>query len=137
VVGNGAGRSYANDIDHVQLTTRLRVPKSGRYSVGTSGLGEFRLVVDGAVMFDETIGLPLGADIVEAIMKPPQQLTVVDLEAWADVPVELTYRPTSSGAALGGAEVTMLTWTVEPGIYQLHSGRSVVDLPLSSEISRG
>ena len=31
----------ANDIDHVQLATRLRVPESGRYSVGTSGLGEF------------------------------------------------------------------------------------------------
>ena len=71
----------ANDIDHVQLATRLRVPKSGRYSVGTSGLGEFRLVVDGEVVFDETIGLPAGADIVEAIMKPPQQLAVVELEA--------------------------------------------------------
>ncbi len=99
----------ASDIDHVQLGTRLRVPKSGRYSVGTSGLGEFRLVVDGEVVFDETIGLPAGADIVEAIMKPPQQLAVVELEVGRDVPVELTYRPTSSGAALGGAEVTMLT----------------------------
>ena len=27
-------------------------------------------------------------------------------------------------------------WTVEPGTYQLHAGRSVVDLPLSSEIAR-
>jgi beta-glucosidase len=99
----------ANDIDHVQLATRLRVPKSGRYNVGTSGLGEFRLVVDGEVVFDETIGLPAGADVVEGIMKPPQQLAVVELEADRDVPVELTYRPTSSGAALGGAEVTMLT----------------------------
>src|SRR4029450_10360278 len=27
-------------------------------------------------------------------------------------------------------------WTVEPGTYQLHAGRSVVDLPLASEVSR-
>jgi beta-glucosidase len=98
----------ASDIDHVQLATRLRVPESGRYSIGTSGLGDFRLVIDGQVMFDETITLPLGADVVEAMMKPPQQLASVELEAGRDVPVELTYRP-SSGTTLGGAEVTMLT----------------------------
>jgi beta-glucosidase len=28
-------------------------------------------------------------------------------------------------------------WMVEPGTYQLHAGRSVVDLPLAGEISRG
>jgi beta-glucosidase len=28
-------------------------------------------------------------------------------------------------------------WTVEPGTYQLHAGRSVVDLSLTGEISRG
>lgn len=42
-------------------------------------------------------------------MKPPQQLAVVELEAGQDVPVQLTYRPTGGAAALGGAEVTMLT----------------------------
>jgi beta-glucosidase len=99
----------AGDIDHLQLSTRLRVPESGRYSVGTSGLGEFRLVVDGEVLFDETINLPPGADVVEGMMKPPQQLAVVELQADRDVPVELTYRPTGGGTELGGAEVTMLT----------------------------
>ena len=29
------------------------------------------------------------------------------------------------------------TWTIEPGTYQLQAGHSVVDLPLTSEISRG
>jgi beta-glucosidase len=28
-------------------------------------------------------------------------------------------------------------WTIEPGNYQLHAGRSVVDLALTDEISRG
>jgi beta-glucosidase len=98
----------AGEIDHLQLRTRLLVPESGRYSVGTSGLGDFRLVVDGQTLFDEAITLPLGADVVEGMMKPPQRLAVVDLEADRDVAVELTYRP-SGGTELGGAEVVMLT----------------------------
>jgi beta-glucosidase len=98
----------AGDIDHVQLATRLRVPESGRYSVGSSGLGDFRLVIDEQVMLDETITLPLGADVVESMMKPPQELALVELEAGRNVPVELTYRP-AGGTTLGGADVTMLT----------------------------
>jgi beta-glucosidase len=97
----------ANDVDHVQLATRLRVPESGRYSVGTSGTGQFRLVIDGDMVFDETVDLPPGADVVEALSKPPQRLAVVELEAGRDVPVELIYRPTR-GTELGAAEVTML-----------------------------
>ena len=98
----------AGDIDHVQLATRLRVPESGRYSIGTSGLGDFQLVIDGQMMFDETITLPPGADVVEAMMKPPQQLAVVELEAGRDTPVQLAFRP-AGGTTLGGAEVVMLT----------------------------
>jgi beta-glucosidase len=96
------------DIDHLQLTARLRVPNSGRYCVGTSGLGGFRLVIDGDVLFDKTVTVELGMDVVETVMKPPQQLAVVDLEAGRDALVELTYRAEGS-TALGAAEVTMLT----------------------------
>jgi beta-glucosidase len=99
----------AGQIDHLQLTTRLRVPESGRYSVGASGLGEFRLVIDGEVVVDEAIELPPGADLVEGIMKPPQQRAIVEMDAGRDVPVELIYRPTGGAAVLGGADVTMLT----------------------------
>lgn len=99
----------AGDIDHLQLHTQLRVPESGRYSVGTSGLGEFRLVIDGETLFEEVITLPLGADVVEGMMKPPQRLTTVELEADREVPVELTYRPSGGGTELGGAEIAMLT----------------------------
>jgi beta-glucosidase len=99
----------AGQIDHLQLATQLRVPKSGRYGVGTSGLGEFRLAIDGEVVVDEAIELPPGADVVEGIMKPPQRHAIVDLEAGRDLPVELTYRPTSGATLLGGADVTMLT----------------------------
>ena len=99
----------AGQIDHLQLATRLRVPESGRYSIGASGLGEFRLAIDGEVVVDEAIELPPGADVVEGIMKPPQQHALVDLDAGRDVPLELTYRPTGGATLLGGADVTMLT----------------------------
>ena len=104
----------AREIDHLQLTTRLRVPESGRYLVGASGLGEFRLVIDGEVLFDETITLPPDADMVEGIMKPPQQLAVVALEGGRDVPVELTYRA-GGDTTLGGADVAMLTVQLNVG----------------------
>jgi len=104
----------AGEIDHLQLTTRLRVPESGRYLVGASGLGEFRLVIDGEVLFDETITLPPDADMVEGIMKPPQQLAVVALEGGRDVPVELTYRA-GGDTTLGGADVAMLTVQLNVG----------------------
>jgi beta-glucosidase len=104
----------AREIDHLQLTTRLRVPESGRYLVGASGLGEFRLVIDGEVLFDQTITLPPDADMVEGIMKPPQQLAVVALEGGRDVPVELTYRA-GGDTTLGGADVAMLTVQLNVG----------------------
>jgi beta-glucosidase len=90
------------------------VPESGRYLVGASGLGEFRLVIDGEVLFDETITLPPDADMVEGFMKPPQQLAVVALEGGRDVPVELTYR-TGGDTTLGGADVAMLTVQLNVG----------------------
>jgi hypothetical protein len=65
VVGPVQEGLNAADIDHLQLRTRLRVPESGRYSVGTSGLGEFRLMIDEEELFDETITLPPHADMVE------------------------------------------------------------------------
>ncbi len=99
----------AGQIDHLRLSTRVRVAESGRYGVGTSGLGEFRLAIDGAVVVDEAIDLPPGADVVEGIMKPPQQRVIVDMDAGRDVPVELSYRPTGGATVLGGADVTMLT----------------------------
>jgi beta-glucosidase len=127
----------ASDIDHVQLATRLRVPESGRYSVGSSGLGDFRLVIDGEVMIEETIALPPGADMVEGIMKPPQELAVVELEAGRDTPVELTYRPTGGGTELGGAEVTMLTvqLNVAPVFEEQEEFARAVSLAAESDVA--
>jgi beta-glucosidase len=127
----------ANEIDHLQLSTRLRVPESGRYRVGTSGLGDFQLIIDGETLFDETITLPLDADMVEGMMKPPQQLTVVELEGGRNVPVELTYRTTGGETMLGGAEVTMLTvqLNVEPVIDERSEFDHAVSLAAESDVA--
>jgi beta-glucosidase len=125
----------AGQIDHLRLATRLRVPESGRYSVGTSGLGEFRLAIDGDVVVDEAIELPPGADVVEGIMKPPQRHAIVDLEAGRDVPVELSYRPTGGATLLGGADVTMLTvqLNVAPALDEQEEFDSAVALARESD----
>jgi beta-glucosidase len=127
----------AGGIDHLQLATRLRVPESGQYAVGTSGLGDFRLVVDGEVVVDETIELPPGADVVEGIMKPPQQQAIVDLDAGRDVPVELTYRPTGGATLLGGSDVTMLTvqLNVAPVVDEQEEFEHAVSLAAESDIA--
>ena len=127
----------ANEIDHLQLNTRLRVPESGRYRVGTSGLGGFRLIIDGETLFDETITLPLDADMVEGIMKPPQQLAVVELRGGRDVPVELSYRTTGGETMLGGAEVAMLTvqLNVEPVIDERSEFDHAVSLAAESDVA--
>jgi beta-glucosidase len=127
----------ANEIDHLQLSTRLRVPESGRYRVGTSGLGDFRLIIDGETLFDETITLPPDADMVEGIMKPPQQLAVVELEGGRDVPVELSYRTSGGETMLGGAEVAMLTvqLNVEPVTDEQSEFDHAVSLAAESDVA--
>lgn len=127
----------AGEIDHLRLATRLRVPVSGRYAVGTSGLGEFRLVIDGKVVVDETIELLPGADVVEGIMKPPQQQAIVDLDAGRDVPVELSYRPTGGATLLGGTDVTMLTvqLNVAPVVDEQSEFERAVSLAVESDIA--
>ena len=127
----------ANEIDHLQLSTRLQVAESGRYRVGTSGLGDFRLIIDGETLFDETITLPLDADMVEGIMKPPQQLAVVELEGGRDVPVELTYRTSGGETMLGGAEVAMLTvqLNVEPVSDEQSEFDHAVSLAAESDVA--
>ncbi len=55
------------------------------YRLGVSGLGRYRLVVDGAEVFDATLTVPEGADPAEVLMAPPQQLAPVELAAGQSV----------------------------------------------------
>ncbi len=99
----------ASQVHHLEIRTTIRVPDDGTYVVGTSGLGTISLSIDETTVLDATIELPLGADVVEGIMKPPQQAVSAELSAGRDVPVVLTYWPATGSATLGAEAVTMLT----------------------------
>ena len=56
----------------VEIHARLLAPEAGEYLVGCSGLGRFRLSIDGTPAFDTQLALAAGADPAEAHMRPPQ-----------------------------------------------------------------
>ena len=95
-----AGLSAA-DVDRVEVRTRLRVPETGRYVVGASGLGHLVLEVDGRALLDTRTSLPPDTDLAGAVARPPQAGAAVELTAGRPVDVLLTHRP-SRGVALGG-----------------------------------
>jgi beta-glucosidase len=93
----------------VEVRTRLRAPDAGTYLVGGSGLGRFRLTVDGATVLDERLTLPPGADPVEGLMRPPQTSAGVPLAAGQEVELVLRHEPSSS-AGFGDSAVHMLVF---------------------------
>lgn len=77
----------------VEVHTRLRVPAAGTYLVGASGLGRFRLTVDGETVLDTEVALPPNDDPVEAMMRPPQASASLDLSAGQEVALVLHHEP--------------------------------------------
>jgi beta-glucosidase len=88
--GFGAAGS-AESIARLEVSCVIRATDAGQYQLGVSGLGHFRLLVDGAEVLDATLSLPEGADVVEAMMAPPQRLVPVKLAAGQSVPVLLEH----------------------------------------------
>ncbi len=105
------------DVAAVEVHTRLRAPESGTYLLGGSGLGRFRLTIDGAVAFDTTLGLPEGADPVEGMMRPPQHSVPVELDTGEEVALVLRHEPQAAGG-FGEAAVTMV-------MFQLNAARQI------------
>jgi beta-glucosidase len=90
----------------IEVRTRLRIPTSGPWTLGASGLGRFRLSIDGQVGFDTRLELPPGADPVEGLMTPPQHGVEVDLFEGHVVEVELLHEPAAAAnSAFGVAMV--------------------------------
>ncbi len=97
------------DVATVEATFRLRTPVAGTYLVGVAGVGPFTLTLDGTTVLDEVVALPEGADPVEGMMRPPQQVRPVELAEGADVEVVLSHRPAPTGG-FGDAEVATVTF---------------------------
>jgi beta-glucosidase len=92
----------------VEVHTRLRAPEKGTYLIGASGVGGFRLTVDGSTVFDRQLTLPAGADPVEGMMKPPQEFVPIDLEEGQEADLVLRHEPNPPDSAFGGADLAML-----------------------------
>src|SRR5215207_215935 len=106
-----------SDVTAIEVHTRLRALETGTYLLGGSGLGHFRLAIDGAVAFDTTLGLPEGADPVEGMMRPPQQSVSAELDAGDEVTLVLHYQPQAAGG-FGEADLAMVT-------FQLNVARQI------------
>jgi beta-glucosidase len=97
---NGFGSAGAPEaIARLEIRCVIRATDAGTYQLGVSGLGLFRLLVDGAEVFEATLSMPEGADVAEALMAPPQRLAPIELAAGQSVAVLLEHDVHSSPMA--------------------------------------
>ena len=85
----------------VEVGTRVRAEADGPHRIGASGVGSFRVTVAGDVLLDTRIGLPPGADPVEAMVRPPQESGAVELRAGEEVEVVVGHVPEAAGGVEG------------------------------------
>jgi len=86
-------------VARLEVSCVIKATEAGVYQLGVSGLGRFRLLVDGAEVFDETLAMRGNADIAETLMAPPQRLAPVELAAGQSVAVRLQHDVRSSPTA--------------------------------------
>ena len=97
---NGFGSAGTpEEIARLEITCVIKATEAGLYQLGVSGLGQFRLLVDGAEVFDDTLSMREGADVAETLMAPPQRLAPVELAAGQAVTVRLEHDVHSSPMA--------------------------------------
>ena len=100
---NGFGSAGApEEVARLEISCAIKATEAGAYQFGVSGLGQFRLLVDGAEVFDDTLSMREDADIAETLMAPPQRLAPVDLAAGQVVTVRLEHDVHSSPMAAFG-----------------------------------
>jgi beta-glucosidase len=92
----------AGAVSRIEVHAVLRASRPGTYAIGASGLGRYRLALDGEEVLDERLELPPGADIVEGLMTPPQTAHRVELDAGQEIGIVLTHdvRSAASGDGL-------------------------------------
>jgi beta-glucosidase len=83
-------------VARLEIRCVIRATAGGTYRLGVSGLGRYRLVVDGAELFDTTLARSADADPAEALTAPPQQLAPVALAEGQSVTVLIDHDVPSS-----------------------------------------
>jgi beta-glucosidase len=94
-----SGYGTADDAEQVarlEIRCVVRATVAGTYRLGVSGLGRYRLLVDGAELFDTTLALPEDTDVAESLLRPPQELAPVPLAEGQSVTAVLEHEVTSS-----------------------------------------
>jgi len=79
----------------VVLLARYRPDVTGPHLIGAAGVGHLTLIVDGVILADEPTVVP--EDPVEAMTRPGQIRTTVDLAAGTQATIRLVFRPALDG----------------------------------------
>lgn len=103
-----------SDVATVEVRSRLRAKWPGRYVVGCSGVGRFRLDIDGSTMFDADLRLAPGDDPVVALMTPPQETRFIGLNVGDAVELVLRYHVELGGFGSFEVASTNFQLNVEP-----------------------
>jgi beta-glucosidase len=98
---NGFGPDLPpGSVARLEVRCVITATRAGTYQVGASALGRLRMLVGGAEAFDSELALPEGADFVEALMSPPQNVVPLAMSEGQSVPVVVEYDV--AGSPLGG-----------------------------------
>jgi beta-glucosidase len=95
-------------VDRLEVSCVIRATEAGTYRLGATGIGRFRLLADGAVVFDETLTAREGADWGEMLMAPPVRLAPLELAAGQSVAIRLEHDVHTSPMAGAGTFFQLL-----------------------------
>lgn len=98
--------AYAVPVERIEVHTVIRATEPGAYAIAASGIGRYRLSVDGEAVVDGELKLPAGADVVEGLMVPPQACYVLRLGRGEESEVVLAHVVGSAEAAGGQGGVS-------------------------------
>jgi beta-glucosidase len=73
------------EVRAIEAHTVYRAGVAGRHVLGCSGTGRYRVLLDGVAVVDTVLELPVDADGVEGLTRPPQAGHPVELAAGAEV----------------------------------------------------
>jgi beta-glucosidase len=123
------------DVAAIEVRARLEADTDTAYRVGGSGIGQLQLTVDGRELFGVHLRLPDGADMVEGMMRPPQQIVPVELPAGATAQLVLRYEPGHT-PGMGDSSQTNVQLNVSPRPPDADTElRRAVDLARNADVA--
>jgi beta-glucosidase len=84
----------------VELRATLRPAVPGEHVVGVTGVGRHHLSLDGRLLFDQRVELSPGADLGEAVLRPPQHGVPVTLDGDTALLLRYALEPGAAMAAV-------------------------------------